>query len=79
MDKNAVTPGAVTPAREMLAQLLMEEKRPREALGEYEAVLKIAPNRFNARLGAASAAEASGNASSRQSLLSQADRNGGRR
>jgi tetratricopeptide (TPR) repeat protein len=62
MDKNAVTPGAVTPAREMLAQLLMEEKRPKEALVEYEAVLKIAPNRFNAVYGAASAAEASGNA-----------------
>lgn len=62
MDKNAVTPGAVTPAREMLAELLMEEKRPTEALVEYEAVLKIAPNRFNAVYGAASAAEASGNA-----------------
>jgi tetratricopeptide (TPR) repeat protein len=62
MDKHAVTPGAVTPAREMLAQLLMEEKRPKEALVEYEAVLKIAPNRFNAVYGAASAAEASGNA-----------------
>ncbi len=61
MDKSAVTPGAVTPAREMLAQLLMEEKRPKEALVEYEAVLKIAPNRFNAVYGAASAAEASGN------------------
>jgi len=62
MDKNAVTPGAVTPAREMLAQMLMEENRPKEALVEYEAVLKIAPNRFNAVYGAASAAEASGNA-----------------
>jgi tetratricopeptide (TPR) repeat protein len=62
MDKNAVTPGAVTPAREMLAQLLMEEKRPKQALVEYEAVLKIAPNRFNAVYGAASAAEASGDA-----------------
>lgn len=62
MDKNAVTPGAVTPSREMLAQLLMEQKRPQEALVEYEAVLKIAPNRFNAVYGAASAAEAGGNA-----------------
>jgi tetratricopeptide (TPR) repeat protein len=60
MDKNAVTPGAVTPAREMLAQLLMEEKHPKEALLEYEAVLRIAPKRFNAVYGAAGAAEASG-------------------
>ena len=63
MDKSAVTPGAVTPAREMLAQMLTEEKNPKEALVEYVAVLKIAPNRFNAVYGAASAAEASGNAS----------------
>jgi tetratricopeptide (TPR) repeat protein len=63
MDKNAVTPGAVTPAREMLAQLLAAQKRPAEALTEYEAVLKIAPKRFNAVYGAAVAAEAAGNAS----------------
>ena len=63
MDKHAVTPGAVTPAREMLAQLLMLENHPQEALAEYEAVLKLAPNRFNALYGAGCAAEASGNAS----------------
>jgi tetratricopeptide (TPR) repeat protein len=62
MDKNAVTPGAVTPAREMLAQLLALKNQPKEAFVEYEAVLKIAPNRFNALYGAAKAAEASGNA-----------------
>jgi tetratricopeptide (TPR) repeat protein len=63
MDKNAVTPGAVIPAREMLAELLLKQNHPREALAEYEAVLKIAPNRFNALFGAASAADAAGNAS----------------
>ncbi len=61
MDKHAVTPGAVTPAREMLAQLLLLENHPQEALVEYEAVLKLAPNRFNALYGAGCAAEASGN------------------
>jgi tetratricopeptide (TPR) repeat protein len=61
MDKDAVTPGPVTPAREMLAELLLLEKQPREALAEYEAVLKVAPNRFNALFGAASAADAAGN------------------
>jgi Tfp pilus assembly protein PilF len=60
MDKDAVTPGAVTPAREMLAQLLLREHQSREALKEYEAVLKVAPNRFNALYGAASAADAAG-------------------
>ena len=61
MDKHAVTPGAVLPAREMLAQLFVLANRPQEAVAEFEAVLKIAPNRFNALYGAATAAEASGN------------------
>ena len=61
MDKDAVTPGAVTPAREMLAELFSVENQPKESLAEYEAVLKVAPNRFNAVYGAARAAEASGN------------------
>ena len=63
MDKDAVTPGAITPAREMLAELLLSAKRPGEALAAYESALKIAPKRFNALYGAAKAAEASGNAS----------------
>jgi tetratricopeptide (TPR) repeat protein len=63
MDKDAVTPGSITPAREMLAEMLLAGKRSHEALVEYEEVLKIAPKRFNALYGAASAAEASGNAS----------------
>jgi tetratricopeptide (TPR) repeat protein len=61
MDKSGVTPGVVTPAREMLAELLLLEKQPEAALAEYEAVLATAPNRFNALYGAASAAEAAGN------------------
>jgi tetratricopeptide (TPR) repeat protein len=60
MDKHAVTPGAVIPAREMLAELL-HQQQPQEALVEYETVLKVAPNRFNALYGAASAADAVGN------------------
>src|SRR5216683_7386955 len=61
MDKDAVTPGAVTPGREMLAELLLLENHPRESLTEYEAVLKVAPNRFNTLKGAARSAQASGN------------------
>jgi len=62
MDKHAVTPGAVLPAREMLAELLSIHKQPQAALEEYQSVLKVAPNRFNALYGAGSAAETSGNA-----------------
>lgn len=62
MDKNAVTPGAVTPAREMLAQILFLHKRFQAAAEEYETVLKVAPNRFNAVYGMAIAADGAGNA-----------------
>lgn len=63
MDKSAVTPGSVTPAREMLAELQLIEHHPKEALTEYQSVLKTAPNRFNALYGAARAAESAGEAS----------------
>jgi tetratricopeptide (TPR) repeat protein len=64
MDKSGVTPGVVTPAREMLAELLALVKQPAAALAEYEAVLATAPNRFNALYGAASSADAAGNSTS---------------
>ncbi|MDR3721531.1 MAG: hypothetical protein P4L00_08020 [Candidatus Acidoferrales bacterium] len=49
------------PAREMLADLLLELKRPSEALTEYQTVLKDYPNRFDALYGAARSAEAAAN------------------
>ena len=58
--------GVGIPAREMLADMLMELKRPSEALVEYRVVLKSAPNRFDGLLGAARAAQASGDASGAQ-------------
>jgi tetratricopeptide (TPR) repeat protein len=48
------------PAREMLADLLLEAKRPQQALAEYQTDLKLNPNRFNGLYGAARAAEAAG-------------------
>ena len=59
-DKLPLTPGEVVPARELLADLLLEQHRNREALVEYEAVLGAAPNRFNALYGAGAAAERMG-------------------
>lgn len=50
------------PAREMLADLLLEIKHPDQALAEYETDLKFNPNRFNGLYGAASAAEQAGKA-----------------
>lgn len=60
-EKPPVTPGPVLPARENLANMLLALKQPGEALVQYEAVLKVAPNRRNALAGAAKSAEATGN------------------
>ncbi len=48
------------PAREQLADMLLEAKRPQQALAEYQVDLKLNPNRFNGLYGAARAAEAAG-------------------
>jgi tetratricopeptide (TPR) repeat protein len=48
------------PAREMLADMLLELKQPREALVEYRQALKLSPNRFNGLFNAGMAAEADG-------------------
>jgi tetratricopeptide (TPR) repeat protein len=45
------------PAREMLADILLELERPEDALVEYERSLTIDPNRFDGLFGAAVAAE----------------------
>ena len=59
-DKEAVTPGEVLPAGELLGDLLNEQHRPREALAAYEAQLAVSPNRFNGLYGAARSAELAG-------------------
>ena len=59
-EKSPVTPGAVVPARELLADLLLETGQPAAALGEYEATLASEPNRLRSVFGAAQAAEQSG-------------------
>ncbi|MGB8595777.1 MAG: hypothetical protein WCD48_09750 [Candidatus Sulfotelmatobacter sp.] len=48
------------PAREQLADMLLEAKRPQQALAEYQTDLRLNPNRFNGLYGAARAAEAAG-------------------
>jgi hypothetical protein len=48
------------PAREMIADMLLEAKHPQQALTEYQTDLKLNPNRFDGLYGAARAAEAAG-------------------
>ena len=80
-EKHPVTPGSILPAREQLGELLLELDRPTDALSEYEAALRRAPNRFAALYGAARSARlASDRAKARQYLtqLLQVARNGDR-
>lgn len=59
------------PAREMLADMLLELKRPAEAIAEYKTVLKNSPNRFDGLLGAARSAQAAGDATVAQSYYAK--------
>ena len=50
------------PAREMLADILLELGRPQDALAEYKKALALSPNRFNGLFNAGKAAEEVGDA-----------------
>ena len=52
------------PAREMLADMLLESHQPKEALAEYQRALELSPDRFNGLYNAGRAAEAIGNVAS---------------
>jgi hypothetical protein len=60
MDKHPATPSSVLPARELLADLLLELNQPAAALVEYQAMLSTDPNRFRSLLGDARAAKQTG-------------------
>jgi hypothetical protein len=62
MDKHPATPSAVLPARELLADLLLELNQPAAALTQYKEVLSTDPNRFRSILGKARAAKLAGDA-----------------
>jgi tetratricopeptide (TPR) repeat protein len=59
-DKHPVTPGSLLPAREQLADLLLELGDAKGALQEYEASLTTAPGRFRSLAGGVLAAEKAG-------------------
>ena len=58
--KHAVTPAPTIPAHELLGDLLMERRRPADALAAYRRSLELYPRRLNGLLGAARAARAAG-------------------
>jgi tetratricopeptide (TPR) repeat protein len=59
-EKHIVTPGRMLPARELLGDMLLEQKRYDAALKEYEASRVREPNRYRNYAGSAMAAEAMG-------------------
>jgi hypothetical protein len=60
-----------TPAREMLADLYAEMKKPAEALANYNLALKYSPNRFDSLYGAGLSAKATGDAAASQSYFAK--------
>ncbi len=71
-EKHPVTPAPVVPARELLGDLLLDVNRPGPALVEFEASAGRDPNRLNGLLGAARAAEASGDGAKARTLYGRA-------
>jgi hypothetical protein len=59
-DKAAVTPGPIAPARELLAEMLLEAGRPKDALKEFTVSLDREPNRYRTIAGSVQAAQAAG-------------------
>jgi hypothetical protein len=59
-EKNAVTPGPIAPARELLGDMLLGLNQPTQALVEFQATLKKEPDRFRSLYGAAKSATLAG-------------------
>ena len=59
-EKSVVTPGQLSPARELLGGMLLEMNKPAKALVQFDATLKKEPRRFRSLYGAAHAAQLSG-------------------
>ncbi len=59
-EKHPVTPGAILPAGELLADMYLALGKHQQAQAEYLAVLTYSPNRFNSLYGVARTAELTG-------------------
>ena len=72
-EKNAVTPGPIAPARELLGYMLIAAKRPADALAAFDITLTKEPNRYRALAGAVEAARADWRRETAVEEVSQAD------
>lgn len=68
-EKSVVAPGPIAPAHELLGVILLESKRPVEALKEFEKTLTDEPNRFWSLYGAAESARLGGDPGKAQSYF----------
>jgi tetratricopeptide (TPR) repeat protein len=60
-EKSSVTPARMLPARELLADMLLADNKPGEALAEYERSQVREPNRYRGLFGAGQAAAQANN------------------
>jgi hypothetical protein len=65
-EKSVITPGPLSPARELLGEMLLVMNEPARALEQFEATLRKEPRRFNSLYGAAHAAQLSGSRATSQ-------------
>jgi len=70
-EKSVVTPGPLSPARELLGEMLLAMREPAKALVQFQATLKKEPRRFRSLYGAALAAQQSGRRDTAQSYFRQ--------
>lgn len=70
-DKEAVTPGEVLPAGDLLGDMLLQLGRNADAVAAYEAVLAASPNRLNTLYGAGLGAERAGDTAASQKYYGQ--------
>ena len=61
-EKSPVTPGPIAPARELLAELLLQAGQAKPALVEFDKAMTREPGRFRSLAGAMRAAQAAGDA-----------------
>jgi len=59
-EKSAVTPGPLSPARELLGDMLLQMNEPAQAFAQFEATLKKEPGRLRSLSGAGRAAKLCG-------------------
>ena len=71
LEKAAITPGPLAPARELLGEMLLELGRPADALREFESVMESEPGRFRTTLGAARAAARAGDSAAARQHYAQ--------